>query len=677
MADYFEEVEQLTVEQDQDELQTSTPDAYFDEIDKAITVDEQKQLDLEAKDFTAFSGGVADTMTFGAVDRFKSDDEKAEAEAIAKANPFASFFGSVAGMIPGAAIGAGLTTAATAGVGVTGSVARGITKSPFTRSLSASIFGASEGSIYAGFKGDSVLQGAAAGAIGGAGGQLLLGEALPALFRWGGNKVFNTGPSHDDYIRAKKDLKDRIMYAHPDLNEKGADNMIKALEELGPDAMLADIDDALYAMGVDLIGTRSSPNAAKKLTTNIKNRYEKAPEETRAAISSAIGDYTIFTPAVSKKHAKDGMKAYQPAYNKALKESSVSLEYDDLSDTIFNAFGTRTPDGGRLISNAATTKYNQMNKMLKRSLTSGGKPIPKNAKLNEYGDYVIKHKDLPDEVLDIDPIGGETIDAMRKEIDTMYKDVLDPFGEKAVNKGLSRDLAALRKTFTEELHSDKAFADVSKVYRDEHLYNSGYEMGQKAVSSKNVDMDALDIWMENATSVEVDAMLEGAKYELTQVIAEGGEEAFSKLLAKSTKLRAKLHSIFDDGGDTTIADTLIQSADNIAKFGPRDKKAQAIIDGSLANNQEASLARDIKLATLGLFTDRVSNTAATAATIRAQGGIDPRVGPTRDAAANLLATQGPEAASIFKDLFKPETFAGRADPTMFMGGLMEMAQPDE
>ena len=654
----------------------ATPDEFFARMDSTITKEREAKDAVESQGMKAFGLGALDAGTVGFADRFKSDETIAGHKEITDANPIASFMGNVAGAASATVPLSKLVTSVAKGAGALSNIARAANKSTATRVVAAGITGGLEGGTHSWNKGNSVLEGVASGAIGGTAGQAVLGEMLPALFKsLKGLKDGKATPDNHDYVRARKMLKERIEYSNPNMEERAIDDLITKLESLGPDAMLADVDDALYAMGIDLIAGRPNPRAATALASNIKKRYEAAPEQMKLAITDAIGKDTVYSPSMSKSHAKQAMKTYSPAYGKALAESDMAVPYQDVAETVFDSFGIKTPEGSRIITTSANAANNKMQSMMRRMASSGGKPIPKNAKMNDAGEFIIKGKNgKPDKVLNVDPISATGIDGMIKELDKMYKNVLDPFSAESVDIGLAGDIGALRASFKEALNEGSGLSAISKLYKDEHLYNTGYEMGQKAITAKKVDEDALNIWMENADALEISAMLNGAKYELAQVIAEDGMAGFTKQLSKSSKLRAKLNSVF--GKDVT--DTLVNSADNIAKFGANDAKAMPhILRTTGGNAQASSLTRDATVAALGLGTDRVSNTAATSATMNLRSKIDPRVGPTNEALSNLLATQGPEAIGLLKSLRNPAAAANSADPSMFTGGLLEMVQPDD
>lgn len=642
-------------------------DGYETQLAAEKEEEAAKLDDLKSRNLEAFGTAAADTFSLGALDHVKSDERKAHEKDLANANPIVSLMGDlVGGAAQVAPVVKGLQMAGKTPTAI-GAASRAIGLSPATRTVAAGAGGALQGVVYAANKGDNPIAGGLIGAGGGLVGQAVLGELLPGLFK------FKSGHySEKDMLRAKKQLAERVQMANPNMPEDVASKLVDIMEDLGPDAKLLDVDDALYKAGISLMKHRPNAKMGADLGEALKARYENNQELVGDLLNAALDKTSSYGPAASKAQAKQAMQYLSPFYKEAMANSSVYARHSDLLEEVGEAFGEVDPvTGRRVLTTSAQSGQNTLERFLKNNATIDGEK-PKGGRWTDDGTYRVKVGTNPDgsavyDFIEPDEWSATAINTMVKQLDDMYKDASDPFSP-AVNKGLSANIASLRNKLKSYLNDDENIAELSKMYKDEHLYNTGYEYGSKLITTlntKKVDEDALRLWTENADELELAAMMEGAKYQLGQMIDEGGQEALTKLINRSSATRAKLENVL--GND--LANGLITAAKSVSKFSKNDADMyKAIQHGAKPRPSSAGVAADVLTGLGGLLTDKVSNIAAVGAGRRASQAIHPTANATDSAFAELLNSSGDEAKTLLQNLLREETY-GPAFTNVDLGSM--------
>ena len=189
-------------------------------------------------------------------------------------HPVADFLGNLLGSA-GMGLGLGKAVSGASTATRVGRLAAHSANTPISRMATQGTLGALEGGVVARNEQDNVLGGAVAGGLGGAGGQVLLGELMPWAYKGLSGKV-----SAAEVDQTKRYMFQKVSAAlGEDTDEAGVAAMQKAAQELGPDATAADLDEVLYKKGIKLVKHSEGVENAAPLVRTIRERALANPKQ--------------------------------------------------------------------------------------------------------------------------------------------------------------------------------------------------------------------------------------------------------------------------------------------------------------------------------------------------------------------------------------------------------------
>ena len=590
------------------------------------------QEDLRGNTFDAFAAGMADTATLGLADEARAlvrtapgegyvnrymaqlEQESSYMDELARQNPSHSLAGSILGALAGG-IGWGQAAKALIGTTVKGrSMLKGV-DSMVKRAGVSTVAGSVEGGSYAFNENRSVPLGITTGAIFGLGGQAILGEAIPGMWR-----AFKGKPTKWDEHAAKEKMVNYLMSKHSDLAKDDAeavfDTFSASLEKLGPEATIADVSEEVRATVLGIISDPASMKAGKAFMDAMSERLRLSDGRMKRAIYRVLGSDEALSPTQVSNQAATDFKTYSPEFGRILNDSDLALPAGKVAEFIEEGF-----TAGGITTNEADSAYKAMMKFLKR------------------------HSDLDDDGNITGTVGAVQLNGLVKQLDNLYNEATDPFAP-AADKILRTQIAELRTRVKGQLDRIPGYKELNGLYSETASVANAHGVGVKLTTKKVQDWTALDSLMGEMSTTEKIALLDGVKWSLVNTIKEGGAGAAAKLLNNGV-LREKFVRAF--GATTT--DHLLDAARSAARLSDTEELMDSArlsgLTGQVRNPLES--AANVSIAGAGLGTEYVSSAGglgAARATLRELRGAQSR----QDTAfGNLASRSGPEAQALLGD----------------------------
>lgn len=608
--------------------------------------------DVRGRTFDAFAAGMVDVATLGLLDEIRAgvrtmpgenykeryleqlEIESARGDALAQQNFGVGMLGSIVG---------GLTGGTTMNLGIRAllklskSGTKFLTKTNqnmFRRLSGSTAIGIAEGGTYAFNENLSVPIGMTMGFVFGATGQAVLGELFPGMWR-----AIKGNPTKWDNHAAKEEVVRLLMEKHPDLAEESAEAVYnvfrKTMKKLGPKATLSDVSEEIRATNLGMIAdparVRSGVPFMKVMSARMRDA--KLNDRMQIALGRILGGGEALTPTQVKAQAAQDFKTYSPTFEKILRETNASFPAGPVAKVIEDGFAS-----GGITTNEATSAFQAMMKFLKNN----------GAKFDKDG--VVTGS-----------LNAVQMDGVVKQLDALYNSQTDPFSP-ATDKILRKQIASLRKSIKRQLNRIPGYRAINEDYMSTTSAVNAYDVGVKLVTKDIQDWSALESIMEEVSTTDMFALMDGVKWSLVNILKEAGDDPSTAVrLFNNENLREKLFAAF--GGATT--NRLFDSARSAAKFAETENFMDiARLRGLTgASKSDVKRAADVAMAVGGIGTDYLSSAIGWGSFRKSLDDIHGARARKDQAFSNLTSRSGPEADALLNQAL-PQTQAGRPlDPT--------------
>jgi len=596
--------------------------------------------DFRGNTFDAFASSMGDTATIGLLDEIRAgvrtppgadyierymsqlDIESDRGDELARQNPKANITGGLLGAIMG---GGGANLGIKAALQTT---ARGRqffkgVDSIIKRLGVGAVAGATEGGAYAFNENLSMPLGVGIGTLFGLGGQAVLGEAVPGVWR-----AVKGKPTVMDGHVAKEQIVKLLMSKHSDLSvddaEAAFDIFRDSLKKLGPEATLADISEEVRATALGIVGDPGTIKAGQAFMNSMSARMRSSGGRMKQSIARVLGSDEALSPTQVKNQAAQDFKTYSPEFERVLNDSDALFPAVATAKMIEDGFTS-----GGITTNEANSAYKAMMKFLKR------------------------HAQLDDDGNIVGAIGATEMNGLVKQLDALYNSQTDPFAP-ATDKILRKQIAALRSNIKGHLNQVPGYQAINALYSQTTNVANAHEIGTKLVTKEVQDWSALESLMEEISSDGMIAMMDGVKWSLVSTITKEGDNAAAKLLNDGV-LREKLVKAF--GATTT--DELINSARSAARLSDTEALMDSARGAGLTGLEKNPItaATDIGIAGAGLASPYVSSAAGIGALRRTAADLHGAKARQNTAYSELVGRSGPEAEALLNDTL-PQVQAG-------------------
>lgn len=604
--------------------------------------------DVRDENWTAFKMGLQRGASGGWSEKAKArsatvssdktyDELKAdyfsEAEQYAHQNPVANFLGETTGLI-------GFGGAATKGISQLGKqvplLGEALSKGDTVmgRILKAAGIGAAEGGMFNAGQDDSVGTGMLMGLVGGAGGQTLLGELTPGLGRWMG--LTKDGRVNSSKIRkkAKDQLRNVLIAKYPHMDDPEImERMMDALEELGPNATLADADTSLYQAGLSMLSDSKNAMNAGALTDKMLRRARNNPKEFKEGIERLIGNEIPLSPSDVKVKAAQDFKAAKQQLDVVLTKNDgakegIRFDPSTLLQSAKDAFNQDVALSPRLRAAMSDSEESVFNKVVKE--------------INKQWDHAANPTIAGIKVKGSKPharLNGDQLLKIRGVIDDLYDESVNPMSA-AIPKARAAELARLREGVNSMLDQIPGFKEANAAYRNTHSVTKAHQMGRDFLTGKAAP-DEYDVFLNTAPDWQVESFAMGVKSHLVdQMKKMRGEDKIQKQVALAEEIRGKLSRVFPE----ELADGIVSSAEDIVRFAAKDKRMEAKLDKAVFLPPQGDITSAFDVLTAG---GSLANLVSSAAGLGAGRRLSSKMQGTGHRVdkdmLQMLSKEGPEA----------------------------------
>lgn len=545
------------------------------------------------------------------------DDEYAQ---LSTDNPIMSLGGEMAGAVASAAATGGAT-------GLTSLAAR---SGKLVKTGLAAVGGALQGGLFAFDDDASVGAGAALGGI--LGGAMYPATTLVGKIAKGvRNKYGKIDSKAMDYIADKLSIafkveKDKIPY-----------HKIQAqLDELGEDAMPADIHGVLMDAAEDITASKNLNSTTFGFTQKLADRGRNAPQQLLKETDELLGTAAPRTRVEIKADFSKDRDLIGKQRVLAIQASDVSIPTNTAGKAITNHF---TPKGQGSTANKAVAKA------LQSKLTASAK-----------GEAQMNVQDLLDFRVEIDDILDGTTKV--KKLSTL-------------KTRTRRKLEEFRGELNKTIHADEAVAKADEAFATSYTMDKAIDLGVGVMKGSTKSQHIAD-FMATANQVQTQGFMVGAKRAIVDAI-EADPQVVLKKLAKGGDFYKKLERVM---GAETLDDLISASQKSLYFQKTADASERAI---SKAARERSASSHAKNLVDAGILAARAapipqtlkpSNVAAAGAArnLAQTQGVDLSRG-TAENVMEMMGAQGGDASAVLRQLMQHSQSKASGLPPLIGGAI--------